>query len=457
MKWVIAVLIFSLLILFHEFGHFLLAKLNGVTVEEFSLGFGPRILSAVRGETRYSIKLLLFGGSCRMKGMMAELEDDEYEDDDEEEDGDSEEEERRRLEEDAEGSFLSASLGQRAAIIFAGPFFNFLLAFICSVIVISVVGYDPALVVQVAEGSPAAQAGLQAGDTITSFNGEKVVIGRDLDTWFMFQDLKADTEISLTYKRDGNSYEISFLPETIRRYMMGLTYSLDSENAVVDAVSVNSPLDNAGIRSGDIITAVNGTEITTGQSLYDYFQANTMDGSEMSLQISRSGRTYEKTLTPVFTDYVRLGFSYNLGRITTTPAGVLRYSFTELRYWIVSTVKSLGGMFTGRFSVNDLSGPVGIVDIVGTTYEEAKEDGPVMTWMNMLNLIILLSANLGVMNLLPLPVLDGGRLLFILLEALRGKPLSQKVEASIQTVVAVLLILLMVYVMYHDLLTLIAG
>ena len=119
MKWIIAFLIFSLLVLFHEFGHFLVAKMNGVVVEEFSLGFGPRLLSTVRGGTRYSLKLLLFGGSCQMKGM--------YEDYDEDE-------ENAGPREPEEGAFEAASIGRRAAIIFAGPFFNFLLAFICSII-----------------------------------------------------------------------------------------------------------------------------------------------------------------------------------------------------------------------------------------------------------------------------------------------------------------------------------
>ena len=116
-------------------------------------------------------------------------------------------------------------------------------------------------------------------------------------------------------------------------------------------------------------------------------------------------------------------------------------------------MRSVGALFTGRFSVNALSGPVGIVDMVGETYEETKDEGPLMTWMNMLNLIILLSANLGVMNLLPIPAIDGGRLLFLIIEAIRGKPLDEKLEMAAQTVAALLLMLLMFYVLYHDIAT----
>ncbi len=107
-------------------------------------------------------------------------------------------------------------------------------------------------------------------------------------------------------------------------------------------------------------------------------------------------------------------------------------------------------MFTGRFGVNDLSGPVGVVDIVGTTYEETKSQGALMTWMNMLNLIILLSANLGVMNLLPIPGLDGGRIVSVLFEAVRGKPVNWKIESTVTMIAAALLVALMIYVMYHD-------
>lgn len=435
MKWIIAILIFSLLILFHEFGHFLMARLNGVAVEEFSLGFGPRLLSAKRGETRYSLKLLLFGGSCRMRGMLGGTED---------EDGNLSPE---------PGSFQAASARQRAAIIFGGPFFNFLLAWICAVVVLAVVGYDPAVVTSVEDGSAAQQAGLKAGDTITSFMGRRVEIGRDVDTWFVFHDLSGGQNVTLTFKRDGQTHTVSYTPDVQRRYMLGLTYSVDGDRAEIQSVSVGSPLDKAGVRAGDVITAVDGTKITTAKSLYRYFQDHPLGQSSVKLTLSRGGRFWETDVKPLKRDDVRIGFGYNLGRTKTTAPQVIRLSFVELRYWIGTTLESIGALFTGRFGINDLSGPVGIVDVVGTTYEESRSDGALMTWMNMINLIILLSANLGVMNLLPIPALDGGRLLFLLIEAIRGKPVNPAVEASVETVVAVLLMLLMVYVMYHDVLT----
>ena len=439
MKWIIAFLIFSLLVLFHECGHFLIAKLNGVDVEEFSIGMGPRLLSVVHKGTRYSLKALLFGGSCRMKGMLADPDEDPY----------------GQVIKEEDGSFMSVSVGRRASIIFAGPFFNFILSFICAVVVISFVGYDPAEILYVAEGSHAEEAGLKTGDIVTEFNGDHIAIGRDISTWEILNDYSADREIRMTVLRDGKKEQISFLPDTVERYMMGITYSLDNDTAVIQSVQAGSPLEACGARPGDVIVSVNGTAIKTSADLNEYFSSHPMDGTEMTLEISRGGETYEASLTPALREDLRIAFAYNLGRVKTSAPGVLKYSLVEIRYWITTVVRSLGGLFTGRFSVNDLSGPVGIVDIVGTTYEEVREEGPLMTWMNMLNLIIMLSANLGVMNLLPIPALDGGRLLFLLIEAVRGKPLDQKYEMAAQTVAAILLMMLMVYVMYHDMMGLI--
>ena len=161
--------------------------------------------------------------------------------------------------------------------------------------------------------------------------------------------------------------------------------------------------------------------------------------------------TLEKKVVPYENRSVSLGFSYNMGRVNTSAIGVLKYSVIEMRYWIGTVLKSLGALFTGRYGMDELSGPVGVVDIVGTTYEETKDEGPLITWMNMLNMIVLLSANLGVMNLLPIPALDGGRLVFLLLEGIMRRPVNKKVEGTLQMITVVLLLFLMVYVMYNDL------
>lgn len=145
-----------------------------------------------------------------------------------------------------------------------------------------------------------------------------------------------------------------------------------------------------------------------------------------------------------------LGFYCNYGRVKTDALGVLKYSAVELKYWIKTTVKSLGLLITGKFGIKDMSGPVGVVDYIGETYEASRSEGALMTWMNMFNMIILLSANLGVMNLLPIPALDGGRLVFLIIEAIRGKAINREAEGMVHFVGLMLLMVLMVFVMYND-------
>ena len=424
MKILIAILIFSVIIIFHELGHFLLAKRNGIKVTEFSLGMGPRLLSTQKGETRYSLKLFPIGGSCMMVG----------EDDDD----------------DSEGSFNKASVWARISVVAAGPIFNFILAFVFAMIITSVAGYDPARVLQVEENSPAAKAGLREGDIITEFQGRNIVLGRDLDSYMMLHGLK-DEDITLTYKRDGEEKEVSFEAYSEEKYMLGFSYvpTPDSEPEITQVV-LNGAMMEAGVQAGDIIREINGETIETSQEIQEYWEKNPLDGSEISLGIERDGEVQTISLKPQMTKQIDTGFVYNLYREKTNFLGVLRYSASEVRYWISNTIESLMMLIKGQFRVNDLSGPVGIIDVIGDSYEEAKEEGTVMVWLQMLYWAILLSANLGVMNLLPIPALDGGRLVFLAVEAVRKKKLDPNVEGMIHFAGFVLLMLLMVFVMFND-------
>ena len=424
MKILIAILIFSVIIIFHELGHFLLAKRNGIKVTEFSLGMGPRLLSTQKGETRYSLKLFPIGGSCMMVG----------EDDDD----------------DSEGSFNKASVWARISVVAAGPIFNFILAFVFAMIITSVAGYDPARVLQVEENSPAAKAGLREGDIITEFQGRNIVLGRDLDSYMMLHGLE-DEDITLTYKRDGKEKEVSFEAYSEEKYMLGFSYvpTPDGEPEVTQVV-LNGAMMEAGVQAGDIIREINGEAIETSQEIQEYWEKNPLDGSEISLGIERDGEVQTISLKPQMTKQIDTGFVYNLYREKTNFLGVLRYSASEVRYWISNTIESLMMLIKGQFSVNDLSGPVGIIDVIGDSYEEAKEEGTVMVWLQMLYWAILLSANLGVMNLLPIPALDGGRLVFLAVEAVRKKKLDPNVEGMVHFAGFVLLMLLMVFVMFND-------
>ena len=255
---IIAILIFGILVLIHEFGHFIVAKKCGVTVNEFSIGMGPRLFSKVaKSGTRYSIKALPIGGSCAMLG----------------EDEDNME----------EGSFNSKPRWQRMLIVFAGPFFNFLLAFVLSIIVIACVGTDPSDVTHVKGEAPKVQvqskgkaksneekvkqqavanavvideksnaykAGLRTGDRITKFNGASIAIGRELYVELYTSPIDKDP-ITLTYSRNGKSKTITYKPDDTYGYKLGLSYSDDSSPLEVTNVEKGSAIEKAGMRTKD--------------------------------------------------------------------------------------------------------------------------------------------------------------------------------------------------------------
>lgn len=336
MSIVIAIIILSIIIIIHELGHFLLARKNGIAVTEFSVGMGPRLLSTEKGGTKYSLRLLPFGGSCMMLG---EDEDDATED-----------------------SFGSKSVWARIAVIFAGPLFNFLLAFFLSLIIVSSYGYDAPVVGSVESDYPAAEAGIQSGDTIVSVNGRHIYLFRDVSVYLSLHQGKT---ISVVYERDGIRNTAELIPklDDSGYYRMGITSN--------------------GITHGNIL----------------------------------------KTL---------------------------QYSVYEVGYWIDLTYQSLGMLVTGQLGIKDMSGPVGIVSYIGDTYTESAAVSVGAVIINMMSIAVLLTANLGVINLLPLPALDGGRLVFLIIEAVRGKRVDPEKEGMVHFAGFVLLMILMVVIMYND-------
>lgn len=424
MKILIALLIFSGIILIHELGHFLLAKKNGIVVTEFSLGMGPRLVSTVRGETRYSVKLLPLGGSCSMLG----------------EDTD---------EENIPGSFNAASVWGRISVVAAGPVFNFLLAFALSVIIVGFVGYDPAEIVQVKEGSAAEAAGLKEGDVITEYQGYHIDLGRDLYIYRYLNSLKEDEVVHITYERDGKEYETSYTPDVNVRYLLGFNRDSSGSMEVVSLIG-GMPLGEAGVEPGDIITGINGVDIPDGDAYDAYIAEHPLSDEPVDITYMRDGLEYEATITPAESRTPDIGFYYNQVSVKTSGLNILKYGAVEVKYMVRTTILSLKELFTGGLGMEDLSGPVGVVDAIGTTYEASKKEGSLMLWMNMLYMAVLLSANLGVMNLMPFPALDGGRLVFLILEAIRRKPINRQVEGTIHFAGLMFLMALMLVVMYRD-------
>lgn len=430
-KIVVALLVFSLIVIVHELGHFLLAKKNGIAVTEFSLGMGPRLFSYQGKETRYSLKLFPIGGSCMMLG------EDEANDNPQ--------------------AFNNKGVWARISTIAGGPIFNFILAFVLGMFVVGMAGIDEAYVTNVSEGFPAATAGLQEGDLITKIGGKNVDISRDVDLYFQFSPLTSDKPIPITYERDGKEYETTLVPTLYTKYMLGFGYDASQTEAVIKSVSENYPLADAGIQAGDIIIKVNDTVIKTGLELNEYFAKTPLTEEVVNFTYLRNGVENTVEVTPKANQSYTLGFSFNevrSGKVT-NPIDIIKYSYTEVKFWIKTTVASLGQLITGKVSMDSIAGPVGIVNIIGDSYEAAAEVGFLTSILQLAYMSILLSANLGVMNLLPIPALDGGRLVFLFIEALRGKPIDPDKEGMVHMIGFIALMLLMVFVVFNDIINII--
>lgn len=425
MNIVIAIILLSVIIIVHELGHFLLAKKNGIGVTEFSLGMGPRLLSKEVGDTRYSLKLLPLGGSCIMIGEDEVVENDER-------------------------AFNKKGVWARISVVAAGPIFNFIFAFLLALVVIGIIGYDPAKVSTVAEGSPAAEAGLQPGDLITEINGTKIDISRDTDLYFYLNPL-SEENLSISYIRDGKEYSTTVTPEYVNRYMLGFGYTNDENKAVISEVYEDYPLALAGIKAGDVIVAINGTSINSGRDINSYFNGNPLSETPIEITYLRDGVENTVTATPMLTSQgYTIGTDFFVGYEKASFFDTIKYSLIEVKFQVKQVLKALGKLVTGQVGADQIAGPVGVVNAIGNTYESAKTYGFKTVFLSLASFAIMISANLGVMNLLPIPALDGGRLVFLIIEAIRGKRISQEKEGLVHAVGIVCLMILMVFVIFND-------
>lgn len=444
MNIIIAILVFTVIVVLHELGHFLLAKKNGVGVTEFSVGMGPRLITLVKTEkgmcvklvpsqkycesredwqehTWYSWKLFPIGGSCMMVG------EDEVN--------------------ESPNSFQKANVWGKISIIAAGPVFNFLSAFVFAVILVAAIGYNPPEVTYVGKNSAAEQAGIQVGDTITAINGEKVRIGNDFGVYFSVNRVKKEP-YTLSYTTKEGEKKEAKVSAFYSYYRLGFTYSVgNGEKPVVSSIEEGKPLDQAGVKVGDVITAINGVSFQKAEDMAEYLSENPLSKEAVTVTYERDGKEREISATPFYD--TKANFQISMAkREKGNVLQVVKYGAYEIRFWIVNTIKSLGMLATGGVSKDDVSGVVGVVDMIGQTVDASANATDAL--LNLLNIAILLSANLGVMNLLPFPALDGGRLVFLILEVIRRKPVDQKIEGTVHLIGIVLLMLLMVFVTYND-------
>lgn len=362
---IVFILVISVVVVSHEFGHFLLAKINGIRVNEFAVGMGPVICQFKKGETRYVLRLLPIGGACVMDGedgIEAEPEDVQ-ESVEENMDASLESYDMEHVSHKESGKFTDANVWAKISVVLAGPVFNILLAFLLTLILVNKTGEILPIVTGTMDGYPAQEAGLLPGDKITRIAGDRVYLQNEIS---MAVFMNGNEDIEVEYERDGQRITTVIVPKYNEEdgiYYLGLTFGEHVEGKGFNAI---------------------------------------------------------------------------------------RFSAYEVRYWLQYTIKSLMMIIKGKVSKDDVAGPVGIAMMVDQTIENSAPYGISTVILSLINFAVLLSVNLGVMNLLPIPALDGGRLLFLLVEVVRGKPIPPEKEGIVHFVGFVAIMLVMVLVMYND-------
>ena len=261
-----------------------------------------------------------------------------------------------------------------------------------------------------------------------------------------------DESIDISYSRNGEERTATIWPDEIVRYQLGFYYTPDEEAAVLSNIIEDGPMEKAGIVEGDILTSIDGIPINMGSDITEHFDEYPIGADPITITYLSVVDNSEKTLTltPQKIIEYKTGFAYSFRNEDISALNVIKYSFYELKYNIVNTVKGFGYLISGKIGMDNLSGPVGVVNLVGEIVDVTEDYGFKVTLLELANFIILISANLGVLNLMPLPALDGGRIVFLLIEAVRGKPVPKEKEAIVHLVGMALLFGLMIFVLYND-------
>ena len=402
------IFLLGFLITIHEAGHLIVAKLCKVKVNEFAIGFGPTIWKKQGKETKYAIRLIPLGGFCSMEG----------------------EEERS----ENQGSFSKASIPRRMAIVVAGATVNIIFGLLVYFILMtSSSTYITNEINSVIDGYAAQEIELQQGDKIIKLNGKKIKNKYDLDKVMK----KSNGEVlELIIQRNEENLTYNIKPTEVKSKSTGMY--LD-ENAKILSVEKGSSAEKQGIKSNDKIIKVNNQEINN--DVNKAIEIIKEKGQNtILLTIERSNEQINIELTPDTISSYYLGV--NLKQAKDTFINHLVYGGIETKEFAISILDNIKMIFTGGVSVDQMMGPVGISEAV------AKTNG-IKEFVYMLALI---SLSLGVTNLLPIPALDGGKLLILLIEAIRRKPMKEKTEINIQLIGFSILIALSIYITYHDIL-----
>ncbi|MEX2146410.1 MAG: RIP metalloprotease RseP [Candidatus Rokuibacteriota bacterium] len=440
------IVVIGILILIHEFGHFFVARWTGVGVERFSIGFGPVLLRWRGKETEYCLSAIPMGGYVKMMGEESPLEGGGTPD------------------YDPKKSFALKPLWARFLIVFAGPGMNLVLAIAIAAAVLMTVGRPvwPPVVGRVSDGQPAAAAGLKSGDVVTAVNGKPVKHWEDLERAVAASD---GTPLELQVTSAGAPRTLKLTPQkrTIEDPLMKESRTVWDIGAGprsiphITSVGPGSPAAVAGLKPDDVVIAVGGQRVYTAEELVQAIRSRPRQ--PLTLAVEREGKPLTLTVTPAAEkDKGPTGETIEVGRI---QAGIASRTHTYVAdnpvmavwngaVWTKDmtflTVKGLYKLVLGTIDRSNIGGPIQIASMAG---QQAKEGlGPLAMFT------AIISINLAILNLLPVPMLDGGHLFFFLIEGILGRPLSLKKREAAQQLGFVLLMMLMVYALYNDLIRL---
>jgi len=405
-------LVISFLVLIHEGGHFLTAKAVGMQVDEFAIGFGPKIWSKKGKETLYSIRCLPLGGFVSLAGESGES--------------------------DNPRAFANKPVWAKLLVVVMGAIVNIVFALVAIFfIVVSQGSYSTTTVDSMVDGSAGQKAGIMAGDKIVAIDNRTMHVKDDITEYLRTQK---GEQVKVTVLRNGEKIDFNVIPDKEKYGYTGIVFVEDGENISneIADIQVDSPAQIAGLQENDKIIGINNIDTTDPVqiSMIAYENADV----ELPVKIDRNGQILDLKITPVCPDLL---VRYVIGFIsaeTTNTADLIYCGFWQSIAQTRSMLNQIIELFTGQISMKYLSGPVGVAKVVTNT------NG----WYELLTLAVLISLNLGIVNLLPIPPLDGGKIVFLLIEAVRRKPVSENVEYAFQLAGFGLFMLLTLFVTFND-------
>ncbi|MDR1804042.1 MAG: site-2 protease family protein [Treponema sp.] len=432
----------GIVVFVHELGHFLMARLAGITVEAFSIGWGKPILKKKIGGVEYRLGLFPVGGYCKMKG-------------------DSEFEEAYKNSEEGKvaekGSFYAASPFSRILACFGGPFFNFAFAVLVLSVIwgigfeVNTLGNRIILASEINPGTlnPADEAGLQTGDRIVSLMGKKTETYNDIQEVIA---LNPGEVIPVQIERNGRTLDLQVTPVMERSTGAGRIGVYFWTDPIVERIVEGSPAQSAGLRSGDRLVAINGTPLPHTMALYQILEEKP---AVLNIEYLRDDITLTAALNPIYTETgdADLGLAWKTISYHTpslSPPEALAKGAVESWKTFTVSVKSLSFLFKGIDLTQAVSGPVRITYMLGEAATEGFNQSFGTGISSMASFLSLISIALCMMNLLPLPILDGGMILLFLVEGLRRKPLHPRFVSIFQTVGVVLIAGLMIFAVFGD-------